>query len=153
RLFTASQDTLVQGTCQSSRFSPTTLANSAVLCVTRVQLWVRAIAAIWRSYGPIIRPRDSRRHRTRAKYSAALSSKGEVLPEVLKQAQANLPPERIKTLAFDKAADDGEVHELLHEIGIKPLIQNRALWKEEAERVVGGRVPLHIVHDEAGTVF
>lgn len=77
----------------------------------------------------------------------------EVLPEVLTQARANLPPGRIKTLAFDKAADDGEVHEMLHELGIKPVIQNRAMWKEESERVLGGRIPLHIVHDEAGTVF
>ncbi len=77
----------------------------------------------------------------------------EVLPEVLNQARANLPPERIKTLAFDKAADDSEVHELLHDLGIKPVIKNRAMWKEEPERALGGRIPLHIVHDEAGTVF
>lgn len=77
----------------------------------------------------------------------------EVLPDVLMQARTNLPAGRIKTLAFDKAADDGDVHELLHEAGIKPVIQNRALWKEEQERVLGGRIPLHIVHDEAGTVF
>ena len=30
---------------------------------------------------------------------------GETLPVVLEQAQANLPPGRIKTLAYDKAAD------------------------------------------------
>jgi hypothetical protein len=77
----------------------------------------------------------------------------EVLPEVLTQARANLPPERIKTLAFDKAADDQEVHQFLHDLNVKPVIQNRALWKEEKERVLGGRIPLHIVHDEAGTVF
>lgn len=77
----------------------------------------------------------------------------DVLPEVLSQARANLPPDRIKTLAFDKAADDGEVHQLLHDLDIKPVIQNRALWKEETERVLGGRIPLHIVHDEAGTVY
>jgi hypothetical protein len=77
----------------------------------------------------------------------------EVLPEVLTQSRDNLPAGRIKTLAFDKAADDSEVHEMLHDFGIKPVIQNRALWKEEHERVLGGRIPLHIVHDEAGTVF
>ncbi len=77
----------------------------------------------------------------------------EALPEVLAQAQANLPEGRIQTLAFDKAADDSDVHDLLHETGIKPLIQNRALWKEEPERTLGGRIPLHIVHDEAGTLF
>jgi hypothetical protein len=77
----------------------------------------------------------------------------EVLPEVLHQARGNLPPERIKTLAFDKAADDGDVHQLLHDLDIKPVIQNRAMWKEESERVLGGRYPLNLVHDEAGTVF
>ena len=77
----------------------------------------------------------------------------EVLPEVLAQARANLPDGRIQTLAFDKAADDEKVHEVLHAAGIKPVIQNRAMWKQELERPVGGRIPLHIVHDEAGTVY
>lgn len=77
----------------------------------------------------------------------------EMLPEVLAQARANLPAGRIRTLAFDKAADDNAVHELLHDAGIKPVIQNRALWKEEPERSLGGRFPLHLVHDEAGSVF
>jgi hypothetical protein len=83
----------------------------------------------------------------------AKAGDNELLPEVLSQARANLPPGRIKTLAFDKAADDGAVHEWLHDAGIKPVIQNRALWKEEPERPLGGRIPLHIVHDEAGTVY
>jgi hypothetical protein len=70
------------------------------------------------------------------------------------QAQANLPSGRMKTLAYDKAADDEKVHEVLHAAQIKPLIQNRALWREEPERPLpGGRYPLHLVHDEAGTVF
>lgn len=77
----------------------------------------------------------------------------EMLPEVLAQARANLPSERIQTLAFDKAADDGDVHQYLHDLGIKPVIENRALWKEESERVLGGRIPLHIVHDEAGSLY
>jgi hypothetical protein len=77
----------------------------------------------------------------------------EVLPEVLTQARGNLPAGRIQTFAFDKAADDGAVHEWLHDADIKPVIQNRTLWKEEPERSLGGRIPLHIVHDEAGTVF
>ena len=72
---------------------------------------------------------------------------------LVEQAQANLPSGRIQTLAYDKAADDAEVHALLHEAGIKPLIQNRALWKEEPERPLpGGRYPLQLVHDESGTV-
>jgi hypothetical protein len=79
---------------------------------------------------------------------------GQVLPTTLAQAKANLPPGRIKTLAFDKAADDGEVHELLTQEGIKPVIQNRQLWKEEPERMLPGHDGnSNIVYDEAGTVF
>jgi hypothetical protein len=77
----------------------------------------------------------------------------DTLPAVLTQARANLPADRIATLAFDKAADDIAVHEFLHDANIKPVIQNRAMWKEEPERPLGGRIPLHIVHDEAGSVF
>jgi hypothetical protein len=73
---------------------------------------------------------------------------------LVEQARANLPAGRMKTLAYDKAADDEKVHEVLHQAGIRPLIQNRKLWKEEPERPLpGGRYPLHLVHDEAGTVF
>jgi len=78
----------------------------------------------------------------------------ERVPALLGQARANLPAGRMKTLAYDKAADDEKVHEALHQAGIKPLIQNRSLWKEELERPLpGGRFPLQLVHDEAGTVF
>jgi hypothetical protein len=78
----------------------------------------------------------------------------ERVPALVEQATANLPAGRIETLAYDKAADDEKVHDCLHGRGIKPLIQNRALWKEEPERPLpGGRFPLHLVHDEAGTVF
>jgi hypothetical protein len=73
---------------------------------------------------------------------------------LVEQAEANLPAGRIETLAYDKAADDEAVHEVLHAHGIKPLIQNRALWKEEPERPLPGkRYPLNLVHDESGTVF
>jgi hypothetical protein len=78
----------------------------------------------------------------------------ERVPALVEQAVTNLPEERVETLAYDKAADDAKVHECLHGHGIKPLIQNRALWKEEPERPLpGGRFPLQLVHDEAGTVF
>jgi hypothetical protein len=78
----------------------------------------------------------------------------EVLPELVAQARGNLPDGRMRTLAYDKAADDADVHAVLHDAGIKPLIQNRALWREEPERPLpGGRYPLQVVHDEAGTVF
>jgi hypothetical protein len=79
----------------------------------------------------------------------------ECIATLVEQAQANVPANRIETLAYDKAADDSKVHEALHEAGIKPLIQNRACWPKdgEQEKVIGGRVPLHVVHDEAGTVY
>jgi hypothetical protein len=78
----------------------------------------------------------------------------EVVGDLVGQAQANLPPGRVQTLAYDKAADDEKVHEALHRAGIKPLIHNRALWRDEPERPLpGGRLPLRLVHDEAGTVY
>jgi hypothetical protein len=78
----------------------------------------------------------------------------EEIEALVEQAEANLPPDRIETLAYDKAADDIKVHEMLHEHDIKPVIQNRSCWPDgDAERVLGGRIPLHVVHDEAGTIF
>jgi Transposase DDE domain len=78
----------------------------------------------------------------------------EVLPDLLQQARANLPAGRIKTLAYDKAADDEAVHELLHDAGIQPLIQQRHLWKTEPERLLPGHDgSSNIVYDEAGTLY
>lgn len=77
----------------------------------------------------------------------------EVLPSLLKQAQANLPKDRIRTLAYDKAADDGKVHKLLHEAKIAPLIENRSLWKDHTEEMLPGHDGnSNIVYDESGTV-
>ena len=79
---------------------------------------------------------------------------GETLPVILEQAQANLPEMRIETLAYDKAADSNEVHEVLSEADIKPVIQMRSLWKEEQECVLPGHDgSSNFVHDEAGTVY
>lgn len=78
---------------------------------------------------------------------------GETLPAVLATAQANLPENRIETLAYDKAADTNAVHEVLSQAKIKPVIQNRALWKEEHERLLPGHDGnSNIVYDESGTV-
>jgi hypothetical protein len=78
----------------------------------------------------------------------------QALPQVLAQAQANLPPGRIQTLAYDKACDDEDTHRLLHQEHIRPLIENRALWKEEFERPLPGKLKAdNLVHDEAGTVY
>lgn len=79
---------------------------------------------------------------------------GEKLLAVLPQAQANLPPQRIETLAFDKAADSNEVHRALSKAKIKPIIQVRKLWKEEQEKMLPGHDGRsNVVYDEAGTLF
>jgi hypothetical protein len=75
----------------------------------------------------------------------------EGIEQLVEQAEANLGAGRIETLAYDKAADDIKVHEVLHDHHIKPVIQARQLWKEEKERPL--RVGLPVVYDEAGTVF
>jgi hypothetical protein len=77
----------------------------------------------------------------------------EMIEDLVKQAKADLPADRIETMAYDKAADDIKVHEFLHEEGIKPLIQNRTFKVEEEEKVVGGRTPLNVVYDQAGTIY
>ena len=52
----------------------------------------------------------------------------ELVGALVEQAQANLPEGRIRTLAYDKAADDGKVHEALHDQGIKPLIKTLSFY-------------------------
>jgi len=78
---------------------------------------------------------------------------GETLPSLLGQTRNNLPKDRIATLAYDKAADDNHVHRLLAKAKIKPLIQNRSLWKEEHEKMLPGHDGnSNVVYDEAGTL-
>jgi len=75
------------------------------------------------------------------------------LPDLVKEGQANLPEGRIKTLAYDKAADDNDSHRVLQEAKIRPVIQNRHLWKEQTEQMLPGHDGnSNIVYDEAGTV-
>jgi hypothetical protein len=79
---------------------------------------------------------------------------GETLPVVLEQAEANLPAGRIETLAFDKAADGEDVHRTLSRRGIKPLIQMRALWETDPERMLPGHDgSSNVVYDESGTIY
>ena len=79
---------------------------------------------------------------------------GETLPTVLEQAAANLPPGRIATLAYDKAADTDEVHRVLEQEGITPVIKMRALWKTEPERLLPGHDGTsNVVYDELGTIY
>jgi hypothetical protein len=77
-----------------------------------------------------------------------------VLPLLLDKAQGVLPQGRIQTLAFDKAADDEKTHALLNQEKIKPVIEVRALWKEEPERMLPGHDgDSNVVYDEAGTIY
>ena len=79
---------------------------------------------------------------------------GETLPDVLKQAEANLPAGRIETLAYDKAADSDDVHDHLSDKRITPLIQMRSLWQIEPERMLPGHDGTsNVVYDEAGTIY
>jgi hypothetical protein len=56
-------------------------------------------------------------------------------------------------LAYDKAGDDGAVHAFSHDESIHAIIQNRTFKLDEPEKVLGGRTPLNIVYDQAGTVL
>lgn len=97
--------------------------------------------------------------------SSANEADNEVLPLLVEEAVANLPApaakpgqrqrrSRIETLAYDKAADDEEVHAFLTDYGIKPVIENRSLWKGERERMLPGHDGRsNIVYDEAGTLY
>jgi DDE family transposase/transposase-like protein DUF772 len=79
---------------------------------------------------------------------------GETLPVLLDQAKANLPEGRIKTVAYDKAADSQDVHKRLAGEGITPLIQTRELWKEEPERMLPGHDgSSNVVYKEDGTIY
>ena len=83
------------------------------------------------------------------KLTSASAADSVQLPDLLDQAQRFLPAGRIKTLAYDKAADNEPSHALLQGHGIKPVIEVRNLWKDKQEEVIGGNV----VHDEAGTLY
>ena len=86
--------------------------------------------------------------------TAANVGDNEVLPALLEEGQRNLPKGRIQTLAYDKACDDGKVHALLDKEGIAPLIQNRALWKDQSEQLLPGHDGnSNLVYDEAGTIY
>ena len=75
------------------------------------------------------------------------------LPDLVEEGQANLPAGRIETLAYDKAADDNESHRLLNKAKIRPVIQNRHLWRDQTEQMLPGHNGTsNVVYDEAGTV-
>jgi Transposase DDE domain/Transposase domain (DUF772) len=78
----------------------------------------------------------------------------EMIRPLLDHLRGLLPQRRIESLAYDKAADDEKVHQALDAAGIKPLIQNRALWETEPERMLPGHTGRsNVVYDEAGTIY
>ena len=85
--------------------------------------------------------------------TSAKAGDGETLPTILQEAQANLPADRIETLAYDKAADTNQVHAVLDRAHIKPLIQMRSLWKDHTEQMLPGHDGRsNVIYDEAGTL-
>ena len=87
--------------------------------------------------------------------SSTKTGDNEVLPQLVHQARENLPEGRMKTLAYDKAADDSKVHRLLDRLDVAPIIQNRSLWEDgHREEVLPGRDGrTNVVYDEAGTIY
>jgi hypothetical protein len=84
----------------------------------------------------------------------AKAGDGETLPVVYARAKANLPAGRIQTLAYDKAADSDEVHELLSGEGVTPPIRMRGLWQSEPERLLPGHDgSSDVVYTEDGTIY
>jgi hypothetical protein len=86
--------------------------------------------------------------------SSANVDDGKTLPTLLEQAQGNLPKDRMDSLAYDKAADSGDVHETLDAAAIRPVIQTRCLWKDHTEEMLPGHDGRsNITYDEAGTLY
>lgn len=95
------------------------------------------------------------RHEVALAYTVTPASRADnqALPGLVREAKAILPAGRIDSLAYDKACDDENVHRMLAVEGIRPLIENRTLWKEETERAMEGAGIGNVVYDEAGTVY
>jgi len=58
--------------------------------------------------------------------TAPSASDAQMIPALVEGAARNCGNKRIKTLAYDKAADDNKTHEYLHDKKIQPLIENAA---------------------------
>jgi hypothetical protein len=96
------------------------------------------------------------RHEVALAYRISTANVGdcEYVEPLVRQAQANLPEGRIKTLAYDMAGDTEGVHRTLNQAGIASVIDNRSLWKADFERMLPGHDGRsNVVHDEAGTIY
>ncbi len=87
------------------------------------------------------------------KVTAASVADNKVFPEVVRGVVKKLPLKRVETVAYDKAADDEDVHRELMDLGVKPVIQNRSMWRDGEERVLENSLSKNVVYDEAGTVY
>jgi hypothetical protein len=97
-----------------------------------------------------------KRHEVALSYDVTAPSVSDAakIPALLDGAARVLPEGQVETLAYDKAADDEKTHALLHGRGIHPVIQNRALWTQESERLLPGHDgSSNVVYDEAGTLY
>jgi len=97
------------------------------------------------------------RHEVALAYQVT-STKGddaETLPGLADSAAARLPEGRMKTLAYDRAADGEPFHTALTGRGISPVVEMRELWKAEPYRPLPGHEhsPVALTYDEAGTVY
>lgn len=107
-------------------------------------------------FGYLLHLLEDAKHEVALTYQLTDTKAGdnEEIAPLVEHAQANLPEGRIETVIYDKAGDDVKVHEALAEQGVKPVIQNRTCWPKDGaqQKVLGGRIPLHGVYKEAGTV-
>ena len=86
--------------------------------------------------------------------TSATTADGPTIPSLLEGIDRVLPKGRMERLAYDKAADDEKIHELLNSRKVRPLIANRSMWKDEKERPLAAKnAPAPLYYDEAGTVY
>ena len=89
------------------------------------------------------------------KVTSTKDDDAQTLPELLDSAAGRLPEGRIRTVAYDRAADSEDFHRALSERGITPVVQMRELWKTDKDRPLPGheQAPVALTYDEAGTVY
>lgn len=86
--------------------------------------------------------------------TSATTADGPTIPSLLAGTDRVLPKGRMERLSYDKAADDEKIHELLNSRNVRPLIENRSMWKDEKERPLAVKnAPAPLYYDEAGSVY
>jgi hypothetical protein len=95
------------------------------------------------------------RHEVALAYHITPASKtdNEQLETLVSEAEEHLPEERIESLAYDKACDDGDVHAMLKRHGVRPVIQQRSMWEDKETRLLEGAGIGNVCYDEAGTLY